>query len=541
MWLQIGPSDYPDQLTKPQPYRRRLAWRPWLLLGLVILCFIPRAYMTQRVTVVCPDGTQYIERAQALSNGDWAQALHHFRLNPYFVAMAGLHHLGLDWEQAGQWWNVAMATLVVLPLFGWVRRQFDDRLAIVACVLYAFHARLIIWSPEIIRDPTFWLLLMLTIYLSWRAITEVRPVLFVAAGVSGSVMLLTRFEGVFLIVPLMLWFGWRWFALRQGRLRLALGLLLIVVALPCLLLVANHLWFGLASPWNLMRTSHVGMVGHWLGSLGDATVDSGRYKPPISVGSLFWIYVKSVGQGLTIIQGLLLLVGICFSRSLITRRDHRSILYFNLSILTAMALSLHLGHATTTRYALPVMLTGFPFAAIGLLTITEAAGRCVADRRWRRAAWAAPIVVVVIIGIVHPLRDRYECREMCTELGHWTRQEFGQNLLVGGDAGLGRVSAYYAEARFLSLDLPRLTIPYLVDVARKNQPDVVLLSSRSVSQARWQKMLDEMKRIGYEPVSPSRLPTRLRKTLVLTRGRPDRLATRLPRPTPTAQSCRADD
>ena len=66
-----------------------------------------------------------------------------------------------------------MSSLTVLPLCGWVRRQFNDQTALLAGVLYAAHPVFIQWSPELIRDPTFWLLFMLTLYLLWRAVTEV--------------------------------------------------------------------------------------------------------------------------------------------------------------------------------------------------------------------------------------------------------------------------------------------------------------------------------------------------------------------------------
>ena len=89
-------------------------------------------------------------------------------------------------------WSLLISSLVVLPLFGWVRRQFDDRVALVACLLYAVQPKLIAWSPEIMRDPTFWFLFTLSIYLLWRAVTEVRPGWFVAAGVAVALACLKR-------------------------------------------------------------------------------------------------------------------------------------------------------------------------------------------------------------------------------------------------------------------------------------------------------------------------------------------------------------
>ena len=84
------------------------------------------------------------------------------------MALAGLHRLGFDWETAAEFYGVLLSTLAVLPLFGWVRRQFDDRVATVACLLYAFHPKLIEWSPEAVREPSFWFFFLLALYLAMR-------------------------------------------------------------------------------------------------------------------------------------------------------------------------------------------------------------------------------------------------------------------------------------------------------------------------------------------------------------------------------------
>ena len=109
-----------------------------------------------------------------------------------------------------------MGAAVVLPLFGWLRRQFDRRVALAGCFLYAVHGELIRWSPEVLRDPTFWFLFTLGLYLLWRAVTEVRLGLFLSAAAAIVLASATRFEGLLLLVPLAGWSVARWRALRQG-------------------------------------------------------------------------------------------------------------------------------------------------------------------------------------------------------------------------------------------------------------------------------------------------------------------------------------
>ena len=466
--------DYPERLAEPGLVRRHCSWRPWLLVGLVVLCFVPRAWLAYRLQVICPDGASYIQRAQALEQGNWRGGLRQFRLNPFIVAMCGLHHVGVEWESAGKWWNVVAASLVVLPLFGWVRRQFDDRVAITACVLYAVNAKLIQWSPEIIRDPTFWLLMVLSIYLLWRAIAEVRVVHFIAAGLVTGLATLTRFEGFYLVLPLAFWFFWRWLACREARIRLATGLVLGILAMPCLLVLLNFLWFNEDTIWRLVRTSPWRQVHIWLASLADGSPQAvGLVTTPL--GQKLETFAITLGRAMTVIQGLLMLLGLWLGR-LWTRRDCWPIACFAMLILAGMWIDMAWDAGSTTRYALPVLLWGLPFAALGLLATTEwfsgLASRFAFGRRWPRAAMVCPIVLVAAIGVAQGLRDRFEGREVDAELGRWARRELRVEPLVVGHASVGAVAAYYAGGRFRS-------VPFHVQPA-----DIVELRSRSPTRCR---------------------------------------------------------
>ena len=203
--------------------RARLAVVPacGLLAILVLVCLVLRAWMAWRWDIIWPDTVAYFEAAKALEQGDRDPLVVQFGLNIYPFILLLLHRAGLGWELAGQWWSLAMASLTVLPLWGWLRRQFDGQVATVGCLLYAVHPRLMNSSPLIIRDSTFWFLFALTLYLAWRAALEVRPGLFAAAGIAWGLALHTRTEGWLLLVPVALWFVMRWRVVAGRRLRLA--------------------------------------------------------------------------------------------------------------------------------------------------------------------------------------------------------------------------------------------------------------------------------------------------------------------------------
>ena len=162
--FQPAAADFPNHLALPQPERLRLPPAGWLLAAMVLLCLVPRVMMALRLTSVCPDGVIYIHAAKALDAGNLRLAFRDLDLNIYPIIIAALHRLGLEWELGAMLWGVTISSLVVLPLWGWIRRQFDDRVALLACMLYAVHPKFIEWSPEVMRDPTFWMFFILAIY-----------------------------------------------------------------------------------------------------------------------------------------------------------------------------------------------------------------------------------------------------------------------------------------------------------------------------------------------------------------------------------------
>ncbi len=148
--------------------------------------------------------------ASPWSAGDFKNGFAEFGLNIYPLMLIPLRHLGVDWQIAGKWFSVLVATLAVVPLWGWLRRMFDDRTALLACLVYALHGKLIAISPLIIRDSTFWLLLATALYFLWRAVNELRLAYYLAAGASFTLAVYTRTEGWLLLIPLLGWTASRW-------------------------------------------------------------------------------------------------------------------------------------------------------------------------------------------------------------------------------------------------------------------------------------------------------------------------------------------
>jgi hypothetical protein len=250
---------------------------------LLLACVIPRAVAAWNWDVLWGDSLQYLHASLALEQGNLDAGFSEFGLNIYPLILIPLRHLGVDWQVAGKCYGVLMASLAVLPLWGWLRRMFNDRLALAACLVYALHGKLIAISPLIIRDSTFWFLLALAFYLLWRAVGELRLALFAAAGIVLTLAVHTRTEGWLLLVPLLGWGACRWSTaaggaastlgrsgspwVALGRLRLAAGIMLCVAMIPAAVTVVNVTWLRENPRWEFLRTEHLRIAFDWWNSV----------------------------------------------------------------------------------------------------------------------------------------------------------------------------------------------------------------------------------------------------------------------------------
>lgn len=493
----------------------------------MLLCLVPRALMGSKTAAICPDGALYIQLARALDQGDLQGGLAGMHLNTYPVVLVLMHRLGLDWELAGKLWGVVISSLVVLPLFGWVRRQFDDRVATAACILYAVHANLIEWSPEMIRGPTFWLLFVLSLYLLWRAVTEVRWVYFAAAGTAITLAALTRIEGLLLLIPLACWSITRWRALREARGRLAWGAVSCAAVGPLLLVAANLTWLRNHPHWEFSRLRPLTLVGRWFNSAtapaseaaedfgdGHAETASAASSTPISpprasLGAMSWTFIRTFTRGLTPVFALLMFAGVLKWWRVWARRDHQPLMGIAVAITAGIWVHLWSTGVSSYRYPLPIALMGCPFAALALLGLSARVGRLAARFQWpadwQRTAIELPLVLVAATGLIDSLSSDCEIQQGRLLLGRWIAAEYGPAPSLIGPAGLGTTAGYYAGGPYRTFG-EEVGHEELMDLAGRFRPQVILLTPRQLEADRGGVLIDRMKGLGFELVDVGGVP-----------------------------------
>jgi hypothetical protein len=529
-YLHNPPADYCNRLAAPEPLRPHYPCRILVLLILVLACLIPRAVIALRLSSICPDGVLYIRLAEALKEGRFSRAFETMNLNAYPVILMVINRLGLSWETCGMIWGILISGRVVLPLFGWVRRQFDDTVALAACLLYAVHPIFIQWSPEIIRDPTFWFFFTLSLYLLWRAVTEVRVGFSLAAGLALTFAVMTRFEGLFLLVHLGLWTFWRYRALIPGRDRakLAAGAVLSVIAFPALILLVNFTLLHHYSQWVSIRFAPLSLIHYWWNGMFltapvNVAGDEARIQTYVSLGRMIAIYVPTLVKGLSPLFALLMLGGWWKWRRVWGRRDHQPLFYIALAIMLAAWIHAWCAKGSCDRYFLPIVLMASPFAALGLLAFTgrllRFAERLNNTAILRRVVVFAPLIIVAFTGWNVAFSGPYDRREAEVELADWVRQQYGPSALIFGSEGVTPVVAYYAKACWstLAINMDDRTVLEKIEYLR---PDVILLmATRRKDLQDTKQLIDKIEKLEYAEIARSNLPHGMDDVLVvLNRG-----------------------
>jgi 4-amino-4-deoxy-L-arabinose transferase-like glycosyltransferase len=571
----------PREILSSHPQRAARPAAAWLLVGLVLFCLLPRALMAFKSDIICRDGVLFVQLGSALERGDLAKGLGPMWINIYPLILMGLHRCGLDWGLAGTIWGVAMGSLTVLPLYGWIRRQFNDRVGLVAAILYAVHPKFIEWTPELTRDQTFWFLAALTLYLSYRAITEVRLDWFCATGLAVTLAVHTRFEGWFLFLPILLWSGWRLLSLTEQRLRLSFGLACCLLTCPLLIGVVNHTWLRNFPERRWGDFHRLAYVQHWFDSLvgrdpspakpqpvpspeavpsptavaalapaapvtsttaegvPPASSESAAVPPtqpssvtePIGTQQAFSIYFRTLLRGLNWIYWLFMLLGWWLWRDVWLRRESQPLFYAAVCVMTGMWIHLFESHMSSSRYPLTLVILSVPYAAFGVISycqgLTRMLQRLPRTRIVFAHVFAGVISLITIIGWTDALTSRETSRVREAALGKWLLAEYGpdRRMAVTGQINL---ITYYSGCAATELPLEE-TLPLMLDRLAAAHPELLLVSSKQLAPEAQQWLMQHVEQMGLQPIPNDRLPSICRKAGFVILVGPE-LKAALPRP-----------
>lgn len=522
--------DPPSPATAPCRVQRKadralpLLSRTDVQLGIVLaLCVIPRAIAAWRLPAVCDDAYYYLHVADSLDRGRFARALEYLNINVYPILLLALHRVGLDWIAGAKLWGVLSGTALVLPLFDWLRRMFDKRIAMAAVFLYAIHPRIVEPTVEPLRESTFWLLFVLSLDLFWRAAQERRWWQFAAGGLSLALALHTRIEGWFLLLPLGVWMAASFRRNPSARARVLFGTVLCLAVTPVFVFFVNVTLLAHHSQWELGRLSPFLLVQKWVESplhdsrsqtpvppapevgktpaLSAATAaashrhaESGPAASSSGTAATLRLYFYELTRTLGVVFLALVSIGVVAGRRQLL--DPRKAVLAVLSFAVLLAVWVRVSQIGTMngRYFLILLFLLAPFTALGFLSVMRRLERSSMGRgsAWLRPGRASLLFAACLLaaGWAEALAAHHSHRDREARLGKWINRNAGQFRSVVADFNSVR-PAYFAaqgmpdvvtfdefyESRF-DRSPPDLAIFYPAGFRAELLPHLIIRASR---------------------------------------------------------------
>lgn len=445
----------------------------WRVLGLLAAAAVAlRALAWSRTVVLFNDGPIFLELAEAMGSGRWAEVLAHPYHPLYPLAIHGFAVVAPGLEAAAALVSIVGGGLAVAALYVFLTDTFGPRLGAIGAATLALHPHAVAFSSDVQSDGLYMGLFVLAAALAWRGLSGARPGLAAAAGVASGLAYLTRPEGLGVVLvagagALVLVATQRW-TLRAGA---AWGAALAIGASAIVLpyVVAVHEVTGV---WTATQKKPALQIGERRVGFDGAPAAVETAEPltlampeipsvpePWGERALFAVteVVGAAGSAMRFELLPFLLLGLVLARGRPTGRGAYIGGFALLYGVVLLALVAGAGYVSR-RHALPPMVLCFGYLALGL----EAAARWVLDRLGRRTAaesalvGALAVAIVAVLALPRDLRPRREDRAAGREVAEWLR---AQPAEPGAVAASRLQVAYYADRRFVPLPSSGLDDP----------------------------------------------------------------------------------
>jgi hypothetical protein len=149
------------------------------------------------------DGPVYIHQARALYYGLWqainaCAGLDYLTLFTIFTAAA--YPVTGDWVQAAMAVNLIFGTLMIIPLYLFLRRFLDEKTSFLTTFIFVMLPLFVGQSVNVIRDPSCWFFSVLGLYLLVYDDERDTPIVLILSGLSFMVATATRVESIVFII-----------------------------------------------------------------------------------------------------------------------------------------------------------------------------------------------------------------------------------------------------------------------------------------------------------------------------------------------------
>ncbi len=230
----------------------------WIVLILIGLAFGVRLYLVFHTYLITNDGVLYIKMSKLISQGEASAAFSLLFFNLYPLITVVFQRVFSDWELSAQMVSAVFGSLTIIPLYFLIKSLLGRAVALISSILFVFHPYLVRYSAEVIRGPTFWFFLMMTLWVGWEAISRRRAWLFFLTSLLGAVSFLLRPEGIIVVPVVAVWvFLWNWETVKSTYRKRIFHAAILLLTVPVLLLPPVLYLRGKTGRWHWARADTI--------------------------------------------------------------------------------------------------------------------------------------------------------------------------------------------------------------------------------------------------------------------------------------------
>jgi 4-amino-4-deoxy-L-arabinose transferase-like glycosyltransferase len=478
------------------------------VVAVVTLAAVLRCIAAVRTEVMFNDGPLFIALAQRFSTGEWSAALVHDYHPLYSLAIALVHVVVGNWEQAGILVSVSAGTAAVFFLHVFLADAFDERVAWVGALLLAVHPYALSYSSDVQSDGLYLALLLAAVAVLWRSVRSASAGRALAAGALSALAYLTRPEGVGVVLVglgmgsfLVIRRRWRLGRALSWAAALVAGALLLMSPYLVVMRVQNGTWM-LTQKKSVTRMiqvdersqpeRHAAYVRRKVPSAAapgerSASMVTPPAAPPAETSkrrAILWEIWRAAAPGLRYENLLFVLVGLYAWRRRLGESDVLIAGFVALYAIVLGSLAFGSGYVSR-RHMVPPLVLLLGYAGIGVPLVGRALVGVMA-RVLRKApppggiaALATGVVLVLALTLPKDLSADRVHRRAVHQAAEWLHD---QPELTGPVATSRRRIAYYAGERPVATSRRRIAYyagePYVQLVAAP-PPELVSYLRRS--------------------------------------------------------------
>ncbi|MGQ9648014.1 MAG: ArnT family glycosyltransferase, partial [Thermodesulfobacteriota bacterium] len=465
------------------------------LLLLVIAALIPRIIVLLQPQIITNDGVLYVRMAKLFAEGKYAGTPgSYFNLYPFLIFL--VQKVIGDWELSGQLISLVLGTLAVIPVFLLGRSLYGERISWLSAIFYITLPNLLKFDAQVIRDPTLWFFILVTMWLVWEGNQKKQPLLFALASLSGGLGALTRVEGFVVWTALAFYIAFKKTVSTPIK-RKILSLSLFVLIFPVLIspilfsfektesgmaigeMTSFSLAFIKAHAGTVLRPQDpIDILGEKVYSTlptisRDALELASRHRIVLAIFEVIYKFFKSANLLI-----ILVLLGFWKRRKEGFSPSDKFLLYI-FSILFVMSLFYTRQiYYFSTRHGLTLVLPCLFFVGHGLYAAVANISRWM-ERigfRWtliRKYVYHLVVPILVILFLVQRLLGGGAEKTAIKEVGIWLSQNGYRGSVVMGPKKFLRLG-FYADGAFTEMPV---SVEKAIETIRENKVKIVAIDS----------------------------------------------------------------